>query len=136
MKKIIMGLIIFTVMLFSFNLYAAVVIAWNSYTDSSATGLKIESSTNQINWNVLIPNISTDTVAYILPDQSNLNQRVYYRLKAFNSTNVSDPSNVISYYWGETGSGTSLQTPGGFGFVDCSNPKDNSEEQICNDLGL
>lgn len=117
--------------------YAAMAVMWDQYTDPNATGLRIESSTDQSDWSIEKDNIDTgDTGASITAGADNT--RVYYRMKAFNATDVSDPSNVVSFFWTTGGDGSvGLQTPGVAGFVDCTaSGLTSAETQACQDADL
>lgn len=117
--------------------YAELAVAWDPYNDPDATGLRLEQSLDQQNWEALVDNIPTDAVATGVPNHTADYQRVYYRLVAFNADEVSDPSNVISYYWTTGGGGTEgIGSPGNLRFIDCDNPQGTAEQQICTDLGL
>lgn len=97
-------------------------LAWDTYTDLNATGLKIESSLDQSTWITLVDDIATNYVASEIPDNPTDDQRVYYRMKAFNGTEESEPSNIVSYYWTTDGGGHSGPAAvGGIRLLDCDN---------------
>ena len=130
--------IIFTLFfgIFAQSALGAMAVAWDAYTDPIATGLRLEESTDQSNWTIAVDNIPTSDTAVAIPTHQTENERVFYRLVAFNSTDVSSPSNVISYFWTTGGGGyEGLQTPGLIKFIDCNDPQ-GAEVQICDDLGL
>ena len=117
--------------------YAQMAVAWDPYTDTGATGLRLQQSTDQSNWTTCVDNISIGDTSLEVPTYSQENTRVYYRLLAFNAEEVSEPSNVVSYFWTTGGGGyEGLATPGLIRWIDCKNPKDGGEQQICQDLGL
>lgn len=116
LKKVIIALFLSLFLIGSAN---ALTVAWDAYTDDTATGLRIESSIDQTNWSTVVDNIPTDAVASDIPDGVDYT-RVYYRMKAFNATDVSDPSNVISYYWTTGGGGhTGIAPVDGVKLLDC-----------------
>lgn len=137
LKKYLLS-IIFTLLfgIFAQSAIGAMALAWDTYSDPLATGLRLEESIDNSNWSTLVDNIPTSDTAVAVPTHQTENERVFYRLVAFNSTDVSSPSNVISYFWTTGGGGyKGLQTPGLIRFIDCSNPT-GAEVQICDDLGL
>ena len=119
LKKVILALFLSLFLIGSAN---ALTVAWDAYTDTNATGLRIESSTDQTNWSTSVDSIPTDAVASDIPDGPD-NTRVYYRMRAFDNAtpeNVSDPSNVISFYWTTGGGGFEGIAPvDGIKLLDC-----------------
>ena len=119
LKKVILALFLSLFLIGSAN---ALTVAWDTYTDTNATGLRIESSLDQTNWSTVVDNIPTDAVASEIPDGPD-STRVYYRMRAFDNAtpeNVSDPSNVISYYWTTGGGGFEGIAPvDGIKLLDC-----------------
>jgi hypothetical protein len=123
--------------------YAAMAVQWDPYSDPYADKLVIQSSENQTTWSTVTDNISTSDTYAAIPTYGTNNIMVYYRLIAVDTDKQSnDPgyfasSNVINYYWTTGGGGQiTISPPGGFGFIDCSNPADGSEQGICSELGL
>jgi hypothetical protein len=110
MKKVLTGLFSFVLALFICNSVQAMTLAWDSYTDPTATGLRIESSTNNVDFTTIVDDITTDNIASEVPDGPD-NTRVYYRMKAFNSTESSTPSNMVSFFWTTGGGGYSGLPP-------------------------
>lgn len=119
MKKIIIALFLSLFLISSAN---ALTVAWDTYTDANATGLRIESSTDQSTWSTAVDNIPTNLISSEIPDGPNAT-RVYYRMRAFDDAtpeNVSDPSNVISFYWTTGGGGFEGIAPvDGIKLLDC-----------------
>jgi len=119
LKKIIIALFLSLFLIGSAN---ALTVAWDAYTDDTATGLRIESSIDQSTWSTAVDNIPTTNVASDIPDGPD-STRVYYRMRAFDDAtpqNVSDPSNVISYFWTTGGGGHEGIAPvDGIKLLDC-----------------
>ena len=119
MRKILIGFVLVLSLLLVNSAYS-MTLAWDIYTDSNATGLKIESSIDQSVWATVVDNIPTTNVASEIPDNTTDDQRVYYRMKGFNATLESGPSNVVSYFWTTGGGGHSGPAPvGGVKLLDC-----------------
>ena len=109
MKKFLVALVVvFGLVLV--NSASALTLAWDSYTDPNATGLRIYSSTDNTNWSVAVDNISTGMVASAIPDGSDYT-RVWYKMVAFDSNDESAPSNTISFYWTFGGGGNEGLAP-------------------------
>jgi len=139
MVKKITQIIIVLVLLFAIPLAASaqMALAWDEYTDSTATYLRLESSltTNPADFSTLVNDISTEALGSLVPNHTTDNQRVYYRLIAYNTSDQSTPSNTVSYFWTTNGGGQQgLLKPGDIHFVDCSNPQ-GGEVQFCLDIG-
>ena len=118
MKKTLIALVITAVLALTVPVNA-MTLAWDTYTDSTATGLRIEASTDKANWSTIVDNIPTDKVAAEVPDGADYT-RIYYRMKAFNSDDISQPSEVVSFYWSTGGSGqTGLAPVDGIRLLDC-----------------
>jgi hypothetical protein len=116
---------------------AQMAVEWDAYSDPEATGLRLEQSVDKVNWTTCLDNISTSDTSAVVPTYAQENVRVYYRMVAFNDTDDSEPSNVISFYWTTGGGGhEGLGAPGLIRFIDCNNPVGAGEQQICQDLGL
>ena len=136
MKKLLLTILFVLVVGVSYS-FAELVLAWDAYSDPNATGLRLQSSLNQTTWATLVDNIPTDSIATAVPNHITDYERVYYRLVAFNATDVSDPSNVISFYWTTGGGGSEgVGSPGNLRFINCDDPQNPTEQQICTDLGL
>ena len=101
MKKIF--LIALMVICFSFNAHALTLV-WNPYLDTTATFLRIESSTDGINYIIAVDTIPTAMVATAIPNGPD-QTRVYYRMRAYNDIDQSTTSNVVSFYWTTGGGG-------------------------------
>jgi len=137
MVKKITQIIIVLVLLFAIPLAASaqMALAWDEYTDPTATYLRIESSTDNSSFSTLVNDISTEALGSLVPNHTTDNQRVYYRLIAYNTSDQSTPSNTVSYFWTTNGGGQQgLLKPGDIHFVDCSNPQ-GGEVQFCLDIG-
>jgi len=118
--------------------YAAVVVMWNEYTDPDATYLKIERSTDGVNWGDEKSQIDKALTGAQLETQPN-GTYMMYRMKAYNSSAESIPSNVVDFTWNSSvpGGGSSMQTPGEFGFVNCDTAIEPSAEyDACVDAGI
>lgn len=112
-------------------------LAWDEYTDTAATDLRIYHSTDQTNWTVLVDSIPTSMVASEIPDNANNQERVYYMMRGANTTATpeeeSGNSNIVSYFWTTSGGGhTGPAGVGGISLIDCepydSKPDDGSPE--------
>ena len=117
----------------------AVTVMWDLYNDEDATHLKIERSINGTTWTDEKTAIDKGLTGAALTTQPD-GTYIYYRMKAYNNNTTSEsiPSNVVDFTWDSTttGGGSSIQSPGGFGFVDCDNVTSGSpEEQACTDSG-
>ena len=108
MKKFLVALFVFGLVLV--NSANALTLGWGVYSDPTATGLRIQSSTDNSNWTTSVDNIATDKVASVIPDGADYT-RVWYRIIAFNSTDASTPSNVVSFYWNTGGGGNEGLAP-------------------------
>ena len=94
-------------------------LAWDTYTDPDATGIKIYSSVNGTDFTLLVDNIPKTDVAVEIPDGPDYT-RVYYHATGFNATDESVPSNQISFMWSTGGGGTSGLGPvDGIHLLDC-----------------
>jgi len=141
MVKKITQIIIVLVLLFAIPLAAnALTLAWNSYSDTGATDLRIYHSLDQSEWTLLVDSIPTDMVASEIPDGS-VNTRVYYMMRAVDTNPNPDAesgnSNVVSYFWLEGGGHTGPSAVGGITLINCGPldniPDDGSPEwDICN----
>ena len=142
MVKKITQIIIVLVLLFAIPLAAnALTLAWNSYSDTGATDLRIYHSLDQSEWTLLVDSIPTDMVASEIPDGSE-NTRVYYMMRAVDTNPNPDAesgnSNVVSYFWTTGGNGhTGPTAVGGITLINCGPldniPDDGSPEwEICN----
>ena len=128
MVKKITQIIIVLVLLFAIPLAAnALTLAWNPYTDTVATELRIYKSPTGIGdtWTELVFNIATNNVASEIPDGV-VNTRVYYKIIAVDTISIpevrSGDSNIVSYFWLEDGQGyTGPSAVGGITFIDCDN---------------
>lgn len=115
---------------------SALTLAWDSYTDPDATGLRIEASTDGgANWSTLVDNIPTTYTAANIPDGTEYT-RVFYRMRAFNATDTSDPSNSVSFYWLPDGGGYEGLAPvNGIKLLDCdeilAGPSDHPDFGTC-----
>ena len=119
----------------------ALTLAWNSYSDTGATDLRIYHSLDQSEWTLLVDSIPTDMVASEIPDGS-VNTRVYYMMRAVDTNPNPDAesgnSNVVSYFWTTSGQGyTGPTAVGGITLINCGPldniPDDGSPEwEICN----
>ena len=139
MVKKITQIIIVLVLLFAIPLAASaqMALAWDEYTDSTATYLRLESSltTNPADFSTLVNDIARTAIGVAVPNHTTDNERVYYRIVAYNSGFESGPSNTVSFFWTTGGGGQEgLLKPGDIHFVDCSNPQ-SGEEQFCLDIG-
>lgn len=117
----------------------AVTVMWDEYSDSNANKLIIESSPDQSVWSTAVDSINTGETGAVIPAGPD-NTRVYYRMKAVDTDAepdiVSGPSNTASYYWTTAGGGQiGLQSPGSFGFIDCTGTLDGAETKACTDSG-
>jgi hypothetical protein len=95
------------VIIFTFGILSiaqAMSIQWDTYTDENASGLRIESSIDKITWNIIVDDILTSKIASEIPNGQSYT-RIYYRIVAFNATDQSLPSNIVSFYWTEGGGG-------------------------------
>ena len=104
--------------------YGAMALVWDSYTDPTADNLRIETSSAETgaSWTQLGSDLPTTSTSVAISNGAS-DTRVYYR--------------VVSYYWGPGGGGgTGIQSPGGVGFIDCSNPANGAEDDVCTSLGL
>jgi len=136
MRKLFLAILL-VLMVGVSNSFAELVLAWEPYSDPNATGLRLQSSLDQQTWAALVDNIPTDNIAVAVPNHTADYERVYYRLVAFNATDISDPSNVVSFYWTTGGGGSEgVGSPGNLRFIDCNDPQNPTEQQICTDLGL
>ena len=143
MVKKITQIIIVLVLLFAIPLAAsALTLAWDTYTDTVATELRIYKSPTGIGdtWTELVFNIPTNMVASEIPN-GELNTRVYYKIIAVDT--ISDPevlsgdSNIVSYLWLEDGGHTGPSAVGGITFINCDDYDDISDDNsdnwdICN----
>jgi len=138
MVKKITQIIIVLVLLFAIPLAAsAVTVMWDLYNDEDATHLKIERSINGTTWTDEKTAIDKGLTGAALTTQPD-GTYIYYRMKAYNTTSESIPSNVVDFTWDSTttGGGSSIQSPGGFGFVDCTTATSPSPEyNACVDSG-
>ena len=117
MKKL--GLVILLLVFGLVPAANALTLSWDTYSDVNATGLRIEKSADNSTWTMAVDNIATDKVASDVPDGGDFT-RVYYRMRAFNATDTSNPSNVISFYWSSGGGGYEGLAPvDGVRFLDC-----------------
>ena len=122
MKKLIS--FISVVFLFTFLLTTshAMTVAWDAYTDTEATDLRIYHSLDQSTWSLLVDSIPTNIVASEIPDNPNDQERVYYMMRAYDSGEDAESgnSNVISYFWTTGGGGhTGPAGVGGVSLIDC-----------------
>ena len=123
MKRILIGLILTMFMFASAN---AMTVAWDAYTDTAATGLRIESSTDQSTWSTAVNNIPVNMTATDIPNGAD-NTRMYYRMLAFNASETSDPSHVITFFWTTGGNGYENISPvNGIKLLDCVTIMQNS----------
>ena len=119
----------------------ALTLAWDPYSDTVTTDLRIYTSIDKTTWSILVDSIPADEVASEIPDNLNDYERVYYMMRAYDSVNdeESGNSNVVSYFWTSGGSGhTGPAGVGGVRLLDCSSfdaiPDDGSAEwTLCND---
>ena len=122
MKKLISLFTIVLATLFIIGSASAMTLAWDAYTDTKATDLRIYSSLDQSTWAILLDSIPTGSVAAEIPDNPVDNQRVHYLMRAFDSVSSqeSGDSNSISFYW--TTGGAGFEGPAGVDsikFLDC-----------------
>lgn len=118
MRKILISLAL--TLIFAVTANAAMTVAWDTYTDPVATGLRLESSTDNSTWTTAVGDIPTSMVASDIPNGPD-NTRVYYRMVAFNASEDADPSNIISFYWTTGGNGFEKVAPAtGIKFLDCA----------------
>lgn len=134
LTKFVVALIVMVFLgMVSTSAYAAMALQWDSYTDSSADGLRILSSTDNINFSTLVDNIPTDKVVSTVPNGPQ-NTRVYYKMIAFDGDVESTPTNTVSYYWDSQGGGSiGIQAPGTIRLIDCSDP---ANDAICQDAHI
>ena len=120
--------------------HAAMALKWDTYTDSSATGLRIETSDSETGtWTQLGADLPTSATAVAITGVGFDDSRVYYRVVAFNTAGDAAESGVVNYYWGPGGGGggIGLQPPGGVGFVDCTPENLGAAElAVCQAAGL
>ena len=127
LKTVISMVLVSAAVLLITSTVNAMTLAWDVYTDSKATNLRIYQSLDQTNWTILVDNIPTDMVASEIPDHTTDYERVYYMMRAADTTvPTNDPkhespnSNVISYYWTTGGSGhTGPEAVNGVTLIDC-----------------
>ena len=116
MKRFFLALVLCLLLASPVN---ALTLAWDTYTDPDATGIRIYHSTNGTDFALLIDNIPTDKVAVIVPDGTDYT-RVYYVATGFNETDESVNSNMVSFMWSTGGSGSTGVGPvDGIHLLDC-----------------
>lgn len=135
MKKFLVALLVVVFGLVLVNPASALTLAWDSYTDPDATGLRIYSSTDNTNWSTSVDNIATDKVASDIPDGSDYT-RIWYKIVAFNANGDSVPSNVVSFYWTFGGGGNEGLAPmNDIRLLDCdqilAGPDTHADYAIC-----
>ena len=107
MKKLLTCFVSVLAVLFLIGSVHAMSVAWDQYTDTKATDLRIYSSVDQTNWSILVDSIPTDQVAAEIPNHSQDYQRVYYMMRAHDvvANEESPDSESISFYWTTGGQG-------------------------------
>lgn len=136
-KYIYLMAVLVAILLIPLMARAQMAVEWDPYSDPDAEGLRLQQSEDQVTWATCVDNIPTSDTTLAVPTYSKDNTRVYYRMVAYAGEDVSEPSNVVSYYWTTGGGGhEGLAAPGMIRFIDCTNPADAGEQQICTDLGL
>lgn len=130
MRKLLSFIFVLFVGLCMASAASAYTIAWD-YTnpavgdDGHANGFRLYSSIDKTTWSSLTEYDGAVTNG-VLPFHTSDDQRIYYRLTAFNDDGESEPSNITSFYW-KTGDGTpggsvgwsGPQAPGLLRIVDC-----------------
>ena len=133
MKKLLSFIFVLLVSICVASAASAYTIAWD-YTNPAvgdeghADGFRLYSSIDKNTWTPMVT-FNGDVTSGLLPYHTSDDQRVFYRLTAYNGDGESEPSNITSFYW-KTGDGTAggstgwsgPQAPGGLKIVDCDKP--------------
>jgi len=144
MKKILLVFISVILGLFLIGSASAMTLAWDTFIDPVATDLRIYSTTDPTDpatWSILVDSIPTNMVASELDDHTTDGERVYYKMRSYDSNNQeeSGDSNVVSFYWTESGAGhTGPAAVGGIKLLDCDyydgiSDDDSNNWDICNE---